>query len=79
MTSNHILPNLLADHLPRNGGADLTRTLRDCRSQVFAAWAARQRSSRLHRTAQCTLDNALTLGLIVEYLRRIRSGATKQA
>jgi len=74
MTSDHNLPNLLDDHLPRKDAVDLTRRLRDCRSHVFATWTACHRSSRLHNAAQRTLDNALALGLTVEYLRRTRSG-----
>ena len=79
MTSNHNLPNLLDDHLPRKGVADLTRRLRDCRLHVFATWMALHRSSRLHEAAQHTLDNALALGLTVEYLRRMRSGQASQS
>jgi len=79
MTNNQILPNLLDDHLPRDGCANLARRLRDCRSHVFAAWSARHRSLRLHRAAQCALDNALSLGLIVEYLRSGRSGTSNSS
>ena len=69
MISNHDLPNLLDDRLPRKGDVDLTRRLRDCRLHVFTKWMARHRSARLYRAAQRTLDNAIALGLSVEYLR----------
>jgi methylase of polypeptide subunit release factors len=66
------MPNLLEHHASQAHMKGLVDGLRGIRGSVFDTWTSRCRSDRLHRAIGRTLDDALALTLIVEYLRRAR-------
>lgn len=71
------LPNLLDDHTSQSDAKDLIEGLRRIRSDVFDVWTSRYRSNRLHEAIQRTLDDAVVLALVVEYLLRASTGVAR--
>jgi len=77
MNDGNYLPNLLDDHINPSQTQGLMEGLHRVRRDAFDVWTSRCRSNRLHKTIQQTLDNAIILALVVEYLRRTKPKAMR--
>lgn len=78
MNHQHDLPNLLDNHICRKDTTVLIEALGQVRKHVYDAWMSQCKTQRLRRTVAHTIDDAMVLGLLVEYLRRSPVASRKQ-